>query len=67
MIVAPLKHLETTVGVLKVVAPDVDAFDEADIEALSLISGLIAAAMFHAARHETPAIAGTLRVEGACQ
>ncbi|CAB3797019.1 hypothetical protein LMG28688_04443 [Paraburkholderia caffeinitolerans] len=53
MIVTPLKHLETTVGVLKVVAPEVDAFDEADIEALSLISGLIAAAMFHAARHET--------------
>ncbi|MFX1673223.1 sensor domain-containing diguanylate cyclase [Paraburkholderia sp. A2WS-5] len=53
MVVTPLKHLETTVGVLKVVAPEVAAFDEADIEALSLISGLIAAAMFHAARHET--------------
>ncbi|MFX1761122.1 sensor domain-containing diguanylate cyclase [Paraburkholderia sp. A1RI-2L] len=53
MVVTPLKHLETTVGVLKVVAPEVAAFDEADIEALSLISGLIAAAMFHAARQET--------------
>jgi diguanylate cyclase (GGDEF)-like protein len=53
MVVAPLKHLETTVGALKVLAPEVSAFSDYDIEALSLISGLIAAAMFHAARYET--------------
>lgn len=53
MIVTPLRHLETTVGVLKVVAPEVSAFSDDDVAALSLISGLIAAAMFHAARHET--------------
>ncbi len=53
MIVTPLKHLDATVGVLKVVAPEVGAFDDDDIETLSLMSGLIAAAMFHAARHET--------------
>lgn len=53
MIVTPLKHLETTVGVLKVTNSEVDAFNDADIRTLSLMSELIAAAMFHAARHET--------------
>jgi diguanylate cyclase (GGDEF)-like protein len=53
MIVTPLKHLDTTVGVLKVVAPEVSAFSDGDIRALELMSELIAAAMFHAARHET--------------
>ncbi|MGV2289862.1 sensor domain-containing diguanylate cyclase [Trinickia sp. YCB016] len=53
MIVTPLKHLDTTVGVLKVVAPEVSAFTDDDIRALELMSELIAAAMFHAARHET--------------
>ncbi|MEM5314046.1 sensor domain-containing diguanylate cyclase [Paraburkholderia sp. JHI869] len=53
MIVTPLKHLETTVGVLKVTNSEVDAFNDEDIRTLSLMSELIAAAMFHAARHET--------------
>ncbi|MFP4906533.1 diguanylate cyclase domain-containing protein, partial [Paraburkholderia sp. BR14261] len=53
MIVTPLKHLETTVGVLKVTNSEVDAFKDEDIRTLSLMSELIAAAMFHAARHET--------------
>jgi diguanylate cyclase (GGDEF)-like protein len=53
MIVTPLRHLETTVGVLKVMKPEVNAFSEEDIQLLSLMSELIAAAMFHAAQHET--------------
>ncbi|WP_321913721.1 MULTISPECIES: sensor domain-containing diguanylate cyclase [unclassified Paraburkholderia] len=53
MIVTPLKHLETTVGVLKVTHAEVNAFNDEDIRTLSLMSELIAAAMFHAARHET--------------
>lgn len=53
MLVVPLNHLDDTVGVLKVVSPDVGAFSEADVQTLGLMAELIAAAMFHAARHET--------------
>ncbi len=52
MVVTPLKHLDTTVGVLKLVAPEVDAFTERDVGVLELMSELIAAAMFHAANAE---------------
>lgn len=40
MIVTPLKHLDTTVGVLKVVSPDAQAFSDADLHALELMSEL---------------------------
>jgi diguanylate cyclase (GGDEF)-like protein len=53
MIVTPLRHMDTTVGVLKVVGAAADAFTDGDIRALELMSELIAAAMFHAAKHET--------------
>lgn len=53
MIVTPLRHLDTTVGVLKVMHPEVSGFADGDIRTLQLMSELIAAAMFHAARHET--------------
>ncbi|GAB3552627.1 hypothetical protein GCM10027343_38390 [Noviherbaspirillum agri] len=53
MLVVPLNHLDDTVGVLKVVSPDVGAFSDADVQILGLMAELIAAAMFHAARHET--------------
>ncbi|VVD81299.1 putative diguanylate cyclase YegE [Pandoraea capi] len=53
MIVTPLKHLDTTVGVLKIFAPTPSAFPDADVRTLELMSELIAAAMFHAARFET--------------
>jgi diguanylate cyclase (GGDEF)-like protein len=53
MIVTPLKHLDTTVGVLKVFAPAPAAFPDEDVRTLELMSELIAAAMFHAARFET--------------
>jgi len=53
MIVTPLRHIDTTVGVLKVVGATANAFTDDNIRALELMSELIAAAMFHAARHET--------------
>ncbi|WGS54133.1 sensor domain-containing diguanylate cyclase [Paraburkholderia sp. D15] len=53
MIVTPLRHMDTTVGVLKVVGAAANAFDDDNIRALELMSELIAAAMFHAARYET--------------
>jgi diguanylate cyclase (GGDEF)-like protein len=56
MLVVPLKHLDASVGVLKVMATDVAAFGARDVQVLELMSGLIAAAMFHAARYETDAL-----------
>lgn len=53
MIVVPLRHLDQTVGALKVMSARVDAFTASDIEVLGLMSELIAAAMFHAAKFET--------------
>lgn len=53
MIVVPLRHREQTVGALKVISARVDAFTKSDIEVLGLMSELIAAAMFHAAKFET--------------
>ncbi len=52
MIVVPLRHHETVVGVLKVMAKAPSAFDDGDIQLLGLMSELIAASMFHATRHE---------------
>jgi len=52
MLVMPLSHADTTVGVLKVMSPDVDGFSAADAGTLQLTADLIAAAMFHAARNE---------------
>ncbi len=53
MVVMPLRHRDHAVGVLKVMAPGVDAFSGQDVRVLALMSGLIAAAMFHAAQYET--------------
>ena len=53
MLVVPLNHLDSTVGVLKVMAPSVNAFSDADTQVLGLMSELIAAAMFHATKFET--------------
>ena len=50
MVTVPLKHADHVVGVLKVMAPRVSAFDARDMQILDLLSGLIASAMFHAAR-----------------
>ena len=51
--VVPLLHDGHAVGVLKVVAATPDAFSAGDINVLGLMSDLIGAAMFHAARHES--------------
>lgn len=53
MICAPLRHQDTVVGVLKVMAQSPNHFGAREVETLSLMSELIAAAMFHAARSET--------------
>lgn len=53
MIVVPLNHLDSTVGVIKAVSPGVNAFKQTDVEVLGLLSELVAAAMFHAAQFET--------------
>lgn len=53
MIVVPLNHLGLTVGVIKVVSSEVDAFSDKHIRTLELMSDLLAAAMFHSARFET--------------
>ncbi len=52
MIVVPLRHYESVVGVLKVLSDRPGAFDQADLGILELMSEVIAAAMFHAARYE---------------
>jgi diguanylate cyclase (GGDEF)-like protein len=50
MIVVPLHHHNTVVGVLKVLSSRPNKFDDDDLHLLGLMSGLIAAAMFHATR-----------------
>lgn len=52
MLVVPLTHHDTVVGVLKVFSSHVNAFGDGDIEILELMSELIAAAMFHATQYE---------------
>jgi diguanylate cyclase len=52
MICVPLSHCEETVGVLKVYAPEVDHFDDGDVETLELLSELIAAHLSHANLYE---------------
>jgi diguanylate cyclase (GGDEF)-like protein len=56
MIVAPLKHDGSAVGVLKLVSTSTYAFTARDVRVLELMSELIAAAMYYAARNETNAL-----------
>lgn len=51
MLVVPLSHHHTVVGVLKVISRRVSAFRDGDVEILGLMSELIAAAMFHATQY----------------
>jgi diguanylate cyclase (GGDEF)-like protein len=48
MLCVPLLHQGETVGVLKVYSPEADHFDESDVEALEMLSELIAAHLSHA-------------------
>lgn len=52
MLVAPLDHNGTVVGVLKIVSTSTKAFNPRDVRVLELMSELIAAAMYHCARNE---------------
>jgi diguanylate cyclase len=56
MVVAPLKHDGSIVGALKVVSSNTYAFTVRDLRVLELMSELIAASMYHAARNETNAL-----------
>lgn len=51
MLVAPLPYGDTIVGVLKVVASEVDAYKPEDVRTLELLNTLIGAALSHAAHH----------------
>jgi EAL domain-containing protein (putative c-di-GMP-specific phosphodiesterase class I) len=51
MLVAPLPYGNTIIGVLKVVAPWVDAYHEEDVRTLELLNTLIGATLSHAAHH----------------
>jgi diguanylate cyclase (GGDEF)-like protein len=53
MVVAPLKHDGSVVGVLKIVSSTTHAFTARDVRVLELMSELIAAAMYYAARNES--------------
>lgn len=56
MIVAPLKHEGSVVGVVKIASTATHAFTARDVRVLELMSELIAASMYHAARNETNAL-----------
>lgn len=56
MMVAPLKHDGSAVGVLKLVSTSTYAFTAHDEHVLELMSELVAAAMYYAARNETNAL-----------
>jgi diguanylate cyclase (GGDEF)-like protein len=53
MVVAPLSHKETTIGVLKLASPEPGFFTCEHIGILKLVSEVIAAAMFYSAKYET--------------
>jgi PAS domain S-box-containing protein len=52
LLVAPLKDEQRTIGVLKVVSPQPNAFTDRDAKALRLLGGLMGAALGHAATYE---------------
>lgn len=56
MAVVPLMHCGEAVGVLKIYSEDVAAFKDADLQLLTLMSELIAAAMYHATKFGAQAL-----------
>jgi diguanylate cyclase (GGDEF)-like protein len=56
MIVVPLIHLGQAVGALKVMSAAPRAFTDGDLQVLGMMSELIAAAMFHAAKYGSDAL-----------
>ncbi len=53
MVVTPLLHEGSVVGVLKILSDRPAAFGERDVEVLRILSELIAAAMFHATKFQS--------------
>ena len=53
IIVVPLHHSGNAIGVLKVLSPEANAFDEHDVQTIQLICGLVASALKHAAAYKT--------------
>lgn len=51
MIVTPLKHADTVIGVLKVMSRDPATFSEADLQIIGMLSDQVAAAMYHATKY----------------
>ncbi|GAB6038480.1 hypothetical protein JCM15519_30390 [Fundidesulfovibrio butyratiphilus] len=52
MVVTPLVHEEAAVGVVKIASAEPNFFTDRHVEILKMTSGLIASAMFHAAKFE---------------
>lgn len=52
MVVAPLSHLDTVVGVLKIVSPQPSFFQDQQITILQIMSQMIAASMYYSAKYE---------------
>lgn len=53
MLVAPLNHNGTVVGVLKIASPKINAFTPRDRRVLKIMSELVAAAMYNAAQTQS--------------
>jgi len=53
MVVTPLNHGESTIGVLKIAATEPNVFTDAHVRILDLMCGLIAAAMSNSVQYET--------------
>lgn len=53
MIAVPLTHRDNTVGVLKVVSKAPSSFGDSEVQVLGLMSEMVAAAMYNAAKYET--------------
>jgi EAL domain-containing protein (putative c-di-GMP-specific phosphodiesterase class I)/putative methionine-R-sulfoxide reductase with GAF domain len=63
MLVAPLPYGDTIIGVLKVVAPWVDAYHDEDVRTLELLNTLIGATLSHAAHHASVEAAFNSKLE----
>ena len=63
MLVAPLPYGDTIIGVLKVVAPWVDAYQPEDVRTLELLNTLIGATLSHAAHHTSIEAAFNSKIE----
>jgi EAL domain-containing protein (putative c-di-GMP-specific phosphodiesterase class I) len=63
MLVAPLPYGNTVIGVLKVMAPWVDAYHEQDVRTLQLLNTLIGTTLSHAAHHASVEAAFNSKLE----